>query len=323
MAAVALVLAPALPAVGQQVLETIPESGRTIISESFRAISMHPRLMATDAERRLVYVHDGEEPNGVMAFSLVTGERLAVISVSAGDGPGELRGPIQRIVLAEHGGLYVAGAGRMLEFDAGHRFLSSWSGPLFGGVACELGGEPAGLTAQGLARRGTDGTNETVGQWKMEEVDDVIGATLVCRGDDAYVMKVADTGPPTVHLIRDGAPADDIPIPAGHLDGPELWMGLVGSSLLIQPRDDPDLLGMVIDPLTGCHALIRNKGRSDDLVAGIYQDSAVVVHKGVTRIRRPDGITVVTVAATGSEVSLVPLRRVSGDPCSGMLPTVN
>ena len=77
------------------------------------------------------------------------------------------------------------------------------------------------------------------------------------------------------------------------------------------------------DPETGCHALVRATGDSSFAPERIYADSALVSRHAVT-MTTYQGRTVRAIQVYSTNgVSLRPIRRVSGEPCPGMLPTVN
>lgn len=79
--------------------------------------------------------------------------------------------------------------------------------------------------------------------------------------------------------------------------------------------------GAIIDPATGCYALIRSTTLMSHTPVGVHADSVLVYHnRPIERIRNGKPVTV---AGLGSSprVSIHPLRRTSGEPCPGMLPT--
>ena len=101
----------------QQVLEIDTVAGRIIIDDEWRAMETIQDLVL-DRNRAIIYVNDAEEPEGVMAFSLETGEWLRTIRTPTGDGPFELSRGKTGMALAGGGGLYVSGYVRVLEFDS-------------------------------------------------------------------------------------------------------------------------------------------------------------------------------------------------------------
>lgn len=142
IAALATLLAPAVDA--QQVVEIDFTTGRTIIDDEWRSMSA---LVAADWDRNILYVVDDEEPDGVMAFSLETGEWIRTISTPRGDGPHEFSQGRQEFAIAPGGGLYVSGRVRALEYDPQDRPIDSWrpSAPSSGEV-CNFAGAPAAWT---------------------------------------------------------------------------------------------------------------------------------------------------------------------------------
>ena len=78
------------------------------------------------------------------------------------------------------------------------------------------------------------------------------------------------------------------------------------------------LTGVIIDPESGCHALLRHRPQPESDVVAIYADSAVVFHRDV----EPTEGGGVRVSARAGRVTLNPFRRVSGEPCADMLPSV-
>lgn len=128
----------------QLVVEIDPVAGRDVINDDYRAISIVNRHVAVDHDRSILYVRDAEEPNGVMAWSLVTGRWIRTYPVPTGDGPQELGDGIASLMAKTDGGLYVSGWVRVLQFDAAARFVSYWQprAPPRRAV-CDFDGEPA------------------------------------------------------------------------------------------------------------------------------------------------------------------------------------
>lgn len=83
----------------------------------------------------MLYVLDSEEPEGVMAFSLETGEWIRTIMAPEGDGPRELPEGVEAMSVAPDGRLYVSGPVRILEFDPQGDYLGSWTPRLAGRAA--------------------------------------------------------------------------------------------------------------------------------------------------------------------------------------------
>ena len=78
----------------------------------------------------------------------------------------------------------------------------------------------------------------------------------------------------------------------------------------------------VVNPETGCYAVLRKSKADPTLrVARIYADSALVFTRDTDQTNV--GRRTTTVMYSGANrVSLHPLRRVSGEPCAGMLESV-
>ncbi|MYG81251.1 MAG: hypothetical protein F4187_05530 [Gemmatimonadetes bacterium] len=80
------------------------------------------------------------------------------------------------------------------------------------------------------------------------------------------------------------------------------------------------VIGAVVDPASGCHATIRNPRSNlfERAMMGIYRDSVVVANQHY----EDDGRGTVRFFDYAHQVGLYPLRRISGKPCAGMLPSV-
>ena len=113
----------------------------------------------------------------------------------------------------------------------------------------------------------------------------------------------------------------------------ELRPTLDGQGNLVLLSRDQEVPGTIVDPETGCYAIVRKPEASWDYGAlHIYQDSALVFRYATWEAELPPGVELpagaqvqptISTAASRSRVSLHPLRRVSGEPCPGMLPSVN
>ena len=115
VAVLAYLLTPAV-GTGQQVLEIDYDAGRVIIDDEWRGLKSY--FVAVDWDRNILYTADSEEPEGIMAFSLETGEWIRTISTPRGDGPHEFSGGRRGIAIAPRGGLYVSGHLRVIEYTA-------------------------------------------------------------------------------------------------------------------------------------------------------------------------------------------------------------
>ncbi|MCE2398746.1 MAG: hypothetical protein J4F34_06910 [Gemmatimonadetes bacterium] len=343
------------PAAGaQQVLEIDTTTGRVIIDDEWRAIRTMED-MPLDRTRAILYVTDDEEQEeGVMAFSLETGEWIRTIPTPEGDGPRELSRGISGMSLGRDGRLYVAGYVRVLEFDPLGRYVDNWR-PQVETVwgACEFGGQPTVVGYGGVVRRGPDGANERFGPGIVDHRTTTTEKTpdgrvtyasgspprIACTEDAAYVVARSGEGADSVFVHhRNGemerwavpdelaeALDDDCNVPVNQ-SGTSLpctaWPRYRKPSLdsrgnLVLIGHDIEVPGAIIDPETGCYAVVRKPGRSFDYGAlHMYRDSALVFRN----VAWGDDQGRFTLSSTANRVSLHPLRRVSGEPCPGMLP---
>ena len=86
---------------------------------------------------------------------------------------------------------------------------------------------------------------------------------------------------------------------------------------------DRVIAGAVINPETGCYAVLRKSNPDPALrVARILADSALVFTRDQERTTSGGRTTIVAYSGS-NRVSLHPIRRASGEPCSGMLESVS
>lgn len=355
---VALAILPAPAADAQQILEIDFDTGRTIIDDEWRA--MYSGIVAVDWERKILYVDDNEEPEGIMAFSLETGEWLRTIPTPAGEGPYEFPQGRSGIDLAPGGGLYVSGIRRVVEYDPQGRPIRSWRPEsALGRRVCNFGGAPAVPSDGGVIRRGPDiGMDQAFGPIQGNGTGGGAGTTdhraivnsrwdtrIACLEDVAYVAISGEEGPESVFVYhrsgekgRVAVPVEGVRVRTGCTRTYE-WAGRVveepcphwseRARLSFDDLDNIVLLGQgiethgaIINPGSGCHALIRNRTRGRHTPVAIHADSVLVFHNPVEEIER-DGRTVLNITGNSAyRVSMHALRRVRGEPCQGMLPSV-
>lgn len=371
VAGLAILLAPAADA--QQVLEIDLTTGRTIIDDEWRSMSSS----VADWDRNILYVIDREEPEGIMAFSLETGEWIRTISTPRGDGPHEFSQGRQEFAVAPGGGLYVSGRLRVLEYDPQGRPIDSWrpAAPSTGEV-CNFAGAPAALThGGGVVRRGPNGTDETIGTLQPRDLGLdaensadaqsrafllLLNAKLACSENAAYVLmsqgylmaRQEESGAGVDSIIayyrngeegRVAVPAEDAYGEGGceqkvMIGGREQtrpcphWSQSTAMSLddlgnIVLLGLDRRTHGAIINPENGCYALIRSPMDSAmtgrNMPVGIHADSVLVFRNATTEVTDQQGRTVNSVLiGSATRASLHPLRRVSGEPCAGMLPSV-
>ena len=358
-------------AAAQQVLEIDTPAGRVILHDEWRAIRTIGG-MPLDRTRAILYANDDEEPEAVMAFSLETGEWIRTIPTPTGGGPRELERGMSGMTLGRDGRLYVSGYVRVLEFDPLGRYVSNWrpEAEVVTDV-CELDGQPAIVALSGrVVRRGADGTDEDFGHdivdRRARSIRDtpmgrgqVISGSppqIACTDDAAYIVTTSAEGPDSVYVYRRNGETARLAVPTeftdrgddckvsvdmGYSDVLEMsctnWArGLVptldGQGNLVLLGRDQEVPGAIVDPETGCYAVVRKPSPSRVYDAlHIYQDSALVFHYSVYETALPSGFEVpagatarsVSISTAADRISLHPLRRVSGEPCPGMLPSVN
>lgn len=353
--AVATGIIGAGPVHGQQKLEIDYDAGRVIIDDDWRSIRWES---AIDHERGILFLHDGEEPEGIMAFSLETGEWVRTYSAPAGDGPQEIPGGIDGVSVASNGRLYLSGGTRVIEFGPEGEYLSNWTPntlPRGNGAVCDFDGQPAVPAPGGVIRRGTAVADETIGPGVMvgaelEEYDEAALVTsslqwharIACTEDALFVLYTFDDastprldGPDSVFVFYRSNRKGVLPMPpefaAEQVEtaGPLMETDGRGNLVLlgipaIWTSGEHTRQGIVVDIQTGCHATIHNPEPNEFQyeLRGIYRDSAVVAtlyhEEGVENGQRS-----VHYYDYADMVGLYPLRRVSGVPCPGMLPSVN
>ena len=339
----------------QQVVEIDYDAGRTIIDDPWRAIHWRG---AISHERGELFVQDSEEPEGIMAFSLATGEHLRTYVVPTGGGPRELPEGLHGMSVAPNDRLYISGLVRVLEFDMEGEFLGGWTPNVparFRGSVCDLGGQPAVPAVDGVVRRGTDG-DEAIGEnispigsdpgeWDTREefmsmILRVQGAQILCLSNAAFVLSEYGDHSDSLAVYHHDTNREgrlqipvDLAVEQVPTAGPLLASDGRGNLVLLSVNTRAIgrerirefwHAGAVVDPETGCHALIRNPepNMRQVMLRGIYQDSAVVAYRYREQTVE-DGRLVNTYYDYANKVGIHPLRRVSGEPCEGMLPTVN
>ncbi|MDE2876646.1 MAG: hypothetical protein OXQ93_14475 [Gemmatimonadota bacterium] len=353
--AVGLLLLVVSPASSQQVVEIDFTGGRTIIDDPWNR-DMRVDDLAFDWNRGLFFVTDTEEPNGIMVFSLETGEWLRTVSTPKGEGPYELPYGVHGTGLARNGGLYVNGFLSVVEFDLDGEPVNSWR-PLAPPTTdvCDLGGVPAIPTQGGVVRQRLGNADEHIGNVQIKghlvsaaahEARNAItrrvrDARIACWGHRAYVVMTYSEGLDSVFVHHLDGSTETITLPSEGIEGMmdcRPWQGLPENPLCpvalhnLQPSFDDrgnlvllgfdmQVHGVVINPETGCHALIRNTTKLHYIPVGVHADSVAVFHAHVEEME-VDGRTVKAYRDTSGGLSMRPLRRVSGERCPGMLSSV-
>ena len=370
------------PAAGgaQQILEIDTAVGRVILDDEWRAIRTIGD-MPLDRTRGLLYANDDEEPEGVMVFSLETGEWIRTTPTPTGGGPRELERGMSGMTLGRDGRLYVSGYVRVLEFDPVGQYVSNWR-PRAEMIVdvCEFDGQPTIPAYGGVIRRGSDGTDESVGPGVVDG-NAIFGSTpqdglwatgidrsrggsqssfvspprIACTDDASYVVTSYSEGPDSVTVYHRNGEMAKLAVPTefadrgddcramvdvGHTAAVEasctdwsrsLTPTLDGQGNLVLLGRDQEVPGAIVDPETGCYAVVRKPEPSRLYDAlHVYQDSALVFNYSVYEATLPAGFELpagaeapIAVSTAADRISLHPLRRISGEPCAGMLPSVD
>ena len=355
-----LVLVGAPRALAQEVIEVDYETERVVIDDPYQR-SLAVDMLAIDHARGILYVEDREELEGVMSFSLLTGERLNVVRYATGGGPNELPQAKAGFALASGGNLFVADPSKVLELDPLGAVVSYWlpRAPMRLGI-CSFAGEPAVPTVGGVVRRnpgGPDrgvGSNALVGESvradNLEEgraiADRAWRARAACNEEAAFVVESFEDEADSVYVYYlDGREDGRVAIPAVSTRrwGISCGLTVLGVRIIrggrcpewnerMRPSLDENgnlvlvstigfglsLTGAIVDPKSGCHAVLRHRWQPESKVVATYADSAVVFHREV--VTNEDGG--VRVGSRAGRVTLNPLRRVSGEPCADMVPSV-
>lgn len=331
---VLVVLTAAGTGAAQQVLEIDYSSGRVLIDDEERGI----QDSAIDHLHAILYVHDLEAPEGVMAFSLETGQLLRTIRFATGGGPRELPKGFAGMSVGSDGRLYVSGLSRILEFDNAGQYIDNWTPrvPERRGAVCDFGGRPAVPTLNGVVRR-TDDAEEFIGPGSGRTTPDMLWrARIACTPNAAYVVLTHPDDTDSLIVYYRSGRTGTLTIPpelaeaATVTTGPKISTDGHGNVVLsaipnvrLVRVGGYRIAGVLLDPQSGCHTTIRNPepNKFEYSFRGIYADSAVVAIRPYEESVEL-GRKVFDYASHSDKVGLYPLRRTSGDPCSGMLESV-
>ena len=327
----------------QQRLKIDHATGREIANDSMRA--MRTDNASIDHRKGIIYVEDPEHPVAAMAFSLEDGRLIRVYGGKVGDGPGEMRLRYGFFMAATDIGILLASGDRVLHFDSAGKLAWDWR-PKAARVegVCVIAGSPVVQQWEGRSlalRRRADGSSAAFGQhrWRdhrafgSEEKWNFFGPDITCVGDVLYVL---DQNEGIFGYAGDGrtfrVPLPGALVAAGERrHSPLVGEGGGGRRQWHRPRyerifhnGDGDLIvlaryrrfvGAVIDPETGCYALIEeDEWKKSRVVAGVFRGNAVVFQKA-TEKRLVDGRTATVIYPGAHTMALRPLKLMGGEPC--------
>ena len=320
---------------------------------------MGSAILAVDHERGILYVNDAEEPEGIMAFSLATGERIRVLMAREGDGPHEFSQGHTGMTMGPGGRLYVSGLLRVVEFDSAGAAVSSWTpvAPTSRSV-CNLGGQPAIPAQYGVIRRGPDGTDEGIGpnvvnshvlmaqsRDEATAISDLLwGARIACTDAAAYVAMNYAEGPDTVFVYNRNGGEGRLPVPTEFTENlPEctvrsrlsngvtlpdrpcptwnqrLYPSLDGRGNIVLLGSHREIAGAVVDPDTGCYAVLRKSEGDPTFRVTRIYADSALVFTRDAERTTEPGGTRTVMYSGANRVSLHAVRRVSGEGCWGMV----
>ena len=347
--------ASAPTAAAQQILEVDLSAGRTIIDDQWR--SMGSIILAVDHDRGILYVNDAEEPEGIMAFSLSTGERIRVLPAREGDGPHEFSQGHTGMTMGPAGRLYVSGLLRVIEFDSTGVPVSSWTprAPT-SKLVCNFGGQPAIPAQNGVIRRGPGGADEGIGPSVVnshvlmardrEESsairDRIWSARIACTDDAAYVAPEYPESPDSVFVYHRSGEETRLPVPTEFTeDLPECTVqSRLSNGVVLPDRPCPTwnqrlhpsldgrgnivlmgyhraIAGAIVDPETGCYAVLRKSEADGALRVAGMYGDRAVVFTQDAERASEGGVGRAVVYTGANRVSLHAVRRVSGEGCGG------
>ena len=174
--------------------------------------------------------------------------------------------------------------------------------------------------------------------------DRIWSARIACTDDAAYVAMNYLEGPDTAFAYHRNGEEGRLPVPTEFTeDLPEctqevkspsgdvllerpcptwnqrLYPSLDGRGNIVLMGYHPAIAGAVVDPETGCYAVLRKSEADRTLrVARIYADSALVFTRDAESTAE-GGVRRTVVYSSANRVSLHAIRRVSGEGCAGMV----
>lgn len=308
----------------QQKLEVDFDAGRQVAGGE--EYMFYASVVAVDYGRRLVLASEAADPTRAHAYSLDDGSIQGVFGGERpGDGPGELRKVGGTAVGPD--GVFVAGPGRVIYWSWSGALLHQWTPKAPSAYpVCALSGRPAVILQKGLVFRSDDGESVALGGEARHDLDatpatghDVVMAylstLLACADSSAYVL-AGDSHILTEYKIGAEPRVVSVPVDLAEAGGATSMFLAYDGRLVITTFTDK--LGVVMDPETGCYALLPStRVPGNPKYIGMFADSVVTLEasrKPTTRML--NGRQVSAYSADPSYIFVRPVRTVSGKPCS-------
>lgn len=206
-------------------------------------------------------------------------------------------------------------------------------------AVCDLGGKPAVPIPHGVLRHeleaiGPDAVaRESIGVISSPEegrarAEKMIFARMICTENRAFVVLTHEEGPDSVFVYHLSGEVDRVSIPTEFTEDRGCRMGgqpcppwsrnlhpsFDDRGNLVLLSNDWHTGGTIINPETGCYAIMRKDVRNDmtRIPVRVRGDSVLVFHQD--QAEREGGRFQVFMGST-NRVSIHPLRTVSGEPC--------
>lgn len=321
---VALAAAPA-GAATQQMLEVDFDAGRQVAGGE--EYLFYDATVAVDYGRRLLLASEAADPTRVHAFSLDDGSVQGVFgSERPGDGPGELRKVGGTAVGPD--GVFVAGPGRVIHWSWSGTLLHQWTPKAPSAYpVCALNGRPVVTLQKGVVFRDDNGESVALGGEARHDLDatpttahDVamayVSTLLACADSSAYVL-AGGSHILTEYKIDTEPRVVSIPVELVEAGGATSMFLAYDGRLVITTFSDK-LGGVVMDPETGCYALLPStRVPGNPMYVGMLADSVVTLEASrKPTTRRVNGKRITAYYADPSYIFVRPVRTVSGEPCS-------
>ena len=292
-----------------------------------------------DYGRRLVLMPEIVDPLVVRAYSLDDGSVQGLFGKGRpGDGPGELRNVYQTAVGLD--GIFLSGPHKVLYWSWSDVLIYQWT-PTAPGThkLCALDGHPAVALEQGVVFRSDDGESIALGGEARTWLDATPATSeasanayasvqLACAGSSAYVLIGVDHA---LTEYRLGAEPRVLPMPAELVEAASKMRELTsrewgydnmfladdGRLVITRVTDVDELIGAVVDPETGCYALLKKRPPGDfPTYVGMFADSVVMLEASrEPTVRTINGRQVSVYSSDKSYMFVRPVRPVSGEPC--------